>query len=221
MKDLKKGHLLVLPCHCVYDRESDTIYAEHPEDRPVYENQIRDAWKRLYGLKGADPFLVISGGATKVETHLSEAASYFSLAESLGFAMLRESTAEEFALTSVENLLFSIYRFRMVKGAFPESIEVVSWDFKETRYRETLRAINKWQGLNLTWEGLDYTPSGVIKGKARIKGLAAEREYVDSLKSGLGTYYSLQRTETVIKKRDVHDTRSKAAEYYRDFKLPF
>ena len=40
MKSDRRGTLVLLACHGVYDAQRDCFYAEHPEDRPVYESQL-------------------------------------------------------------------------------------------------------------------------------------------------------------------------------------
>ena len=82
-KKTTSGVLIILPCHCVFDRDTGQIYAEHPEDRPIYEAQIVYALKHLEWRKDKNPLLIISGGFTKRELNISESQSYLYYAKYL------------------------------------------------------------------------------------------------------------------------------------------
>ncbi len=106
----RQGTLIVLTCHCVYDPDLDRVYAEHEEDMPVYQSDVSFAFNSLKWIAEEDPLLVISGGKTKLERDCSESRSYVQWAAKLGIDFPREKIAlEEYAMTSIENLLFSLY----------------------------------------------------------------------------------------------------------------
>lgn len=168
----RAGTLVVVACHAVYDRATDAIYTDQREflkDRPVYEAQLNYAICHLRlcanWQSDSDPLLVISGGPTKPETPCSESHSYRDLAIHLGLALPDNLALEEFALTSIENLLLSLYVFHKKRGIFPNAIHVISWEFKRERSRKTLAAINRWPPLAESWDSLEYFPVGACAPK--------------------------------------------------------
>ena len=82
--------------------------------------------------------LVFSGGQTRAQAPVSEAFSYWFAAEVndwWGHREVRErAVLEEFARDSLENLLFSIARFREVTATYPTAFSVVSFAFKQERF---------------------------------------------------------------------------------------
>ncbi len=107
MNDEREGTLVILACHGVYDYDLDCMYAEHPEDRPVYESHINFAFNHLKWRSYNSPLLVISGGFTKIQKYISESRSYIEMARKIGLNIPGNIELEEYALTSIENLLFS------------------------------------------------------------------------------------------------------------------
>jgi hypothetical protein len=110
-------------------------YVEH-----IQEGVRAAAWDR-------EALLVFSGGQTdRAAGPRSEGAGYWLIADHFawwGDTELRDrSTSEEFACDSLDNLRFSICRFREFTGAYRERITCVGWRFKEARFqihREALR----------------------------------------------------------------------------------
>lgn len=84
-------------------------------------------------------FLIFTGGQTRKEAYFrSEAQMYWEIANHLGYIDddLRErTTTEEFSRDSFENLLFPICRFREYLGYYPEHITMVTFKFKEKRFK--------------------------------------------------------------------------------------
>ena len=94
--------------------------------------------------------LVFSGGQTRSEAGpRSEAQSYWTLADHSSWwgevDVRNRATTEEFARDSFENLLFGIARFRECTGNYPESIEIVGWNFKSRRFDLHRRTVG-WPG---------------------------------------------------------------------------
>jgi len=138
-KESKSGLLIILPCHCVFDINVGKIYADHPEDQPIYEAQIIYAFKHLEWRRNASPLLIISGGFSKKELNISESQSYLNYAEHLGFNINKNIILEEYALVSIEKLLFSLYKYKLNRNCYPEAIDVISWSFKKKDMKQPLR----------------------------------------------------------------------------------
>lgn len=221
MNNERKGTLVVLACHCVYDPQLDCIYAEHPEDRPVYESHISFAFNHLKWRVDNDPLLVISGGPTKIQRYSSESRSYLEMAKQIGLSIPENTTLEEYALTSIENLLFSLYVYKDIRKVYPNGIDVISWEFKRDRFMKTQEAINDWGKLEETWESLKFFPVGDLWGKPKKYAEAVEKNYIESLINGLKSYYENPKTIDTIAKRNPFDSRPLVKNRYKNYPLPF
>lgn len=221
MTEARTGTLVLLPCHGVFGAGGRELYAEHPEDRPVYEAQLCHAWALLRQREDQQPLLVISGGATQSESKSSESRSYLEMASTLGLGPASAVALEEFALTSIENLLLGLYVFHQQRGCYPDQVDVVSWEFKRGRFCACLQAINRWPALEQRWEGPGYSALGDLAGGAREAAMAVERKYVRALGRGLAAYYADEQVKGVIARRDAHSTRGEARRRYRQYPLPF
>jgi len=222
----KEGNLVILACHGVFDPQLNAFHAEHPEDRPIYESQITYAFKHLVWRSAVSPLLVISGGFTKIQIQCSESRSYLELARMLGLVIPMNVALEEYALTSIENVLLSLYVYHKIRKAYPENIEVISWEFKRDRFKETLTAINNWNNphwkhLGLNWPSLTFFPVGDLWGNPRDKAVADENNYIEELRNSIDAYYQNIQTQEVIIKRDVYASRNLARKYYEGYPLPW
>ncbi|TPX47108.1 hypothetical protein SeLEV6574_g02828 [Synchytrium endobioticum] len=108
--------------------------------------------------------LVFSGGQTRDGAGpRTEAFSYYEIAESASWYnvtksrpdLLRRVTTEEFARDSLENLLFSICRFREYTGHYPKWISVIGFEFKRRRFEEIHRRALKWSIIRFNYKGFD------------------------------------------------------------------
>lgn len=228
MPEPRAGTLVVLACHCVYDPVNDHIYTDRPEfvlDRPIYEAQVDYAFRHLRWTRnwnpGSEAMLVISGGYTKPQRPWPESRSYLEWVAVKGKPIPAGVELEEFALTSIENLLFSLYVYRQKRGVYPDNIDVISWAFKRERFESALRAIGRWQPLGESWENLSFFPVGDLRKEFRDAAVRAEQSYIESLSQGLEAYYANPRTIQAIARRDPFESRARAAEQYRDYPLPF
>jgi hypothetical protein len=139
----------------------------------------------------------------------------------MGMRLPDDVALEEFALTSIENLLFGLYVYRESRGVYPERIDVISWEFKRRRFGETLRAISAWTPLRESWPGLDYFPVGDLRADERRAIEPVEAAYIESLACGLEAYYANPQTQSAIARRDVYGSRAEVRRRYRAFPLPF
>jgi len=216
----KEGLLIVLACHVVYEIGSGKCYAEHESDAPIYEAQLRYAFKHFAWRLDAKPVMTPSGGPTKKPTR-SEGASYIDWARTLGIAIPNDVISEDYALTTSENLLFSVYRYHQHRGMMPAAIDVISWGFKARRFAATLDAINKWGMIGATLPSINFFPVGNLYGSFLNKVQADEDNYIKSLQHGLDHIYSDSATAAAIARRDPHDSRSSVRSFYAGYPMPF
>jgi len=217
----RQGTLVILACHGVFDAARDTLYSEYVEDRPIYEDHISYAFRHLRWRAEASPLLVISGGYTKAERRCSESRSYLEAAEAMGIVIPYEVALDECSLTSVENVLFSLYVYRQRRGVWPAEVEAVSWEFKRFRFEKTLEAIGRWSRLGLAWPPLRFFPVGDLFGKLKTKALQIEKAYTDALEVGIDAYYQVPETQKVVQRRDLYGARALARQTFAGFPLPF
>jgi len=117
--------------------------------------------KRAIEEAANDPksLLIFSGGQTRPGVGLrTEAHSYFSAAEKLGYFfnfdgtnVYDRSVSEDFAKDSLENLMFSVCRFKQIAGHYPRKITVVGFPFKAARFIELHR-----KAINFPLENFKY-----------------------------------------------------------------
>lgn len=111
--------------------------------------------------------LMFSGGQTRPAVGpRSEGSSYWLAAEAFdwfGYEQVKErAVAEEYARDSLENLLFSVCRFRQLTGNYPTRIIVVSFGFKQLRFEELHRKALQYPKTRFRFVGVD--PDGDVDG---------------------------------------------------------
>ena len=129
--------LLIVCCHGVYHQ--GVLFAERPSERQVYELHIKKSIEAL--TQGQCDVLMFSGGYTRREVQKSEARGYFDWARDLGLineTIEKEIVLEEFARSSLENLLFSICRFYQLFLTFPKKVIVCTLFWKRRWFKEVL-----------------------------------------------------------------------------------
>lgn len=104
--------------------------------------------------------LLFSGGQTRdAAGPRSEAMSYWLAADAEHWfghdAVKNRTLSEEYARDSMENLLFSICRFRQVVGRYPHFIKVVSFSFKKVRFVEIHRKALRFPRHRFQFYGID------------------------------------------------------------------
>ncbi|HBY60450.1 MAG TPA: hypothetical protein DEH78_11545 [Solibacterales bacterium] len=137
-------HLIVVAGHAVpfrFDRlDSDEGWYLKPFQKGEgrFYTAHAEAGVRL---ASEDPgsLLIFSGGQTDGDAGpRSEGQGYWLIAEYrewFGDRSVRErAQTEEFSRDSLENVLFSLCRFREVTGFYPERLTCVGWQFKEKRF---------------------------------------------------------------------------------------
>ena len=212
--------LVILACHGVFDPQAGVIHAEHPEDLPVYERQLRAALACEQRARDEDPLLVVSGGATRSERCCSESRSYVEWAEAAGLRLPAGLLLEEYALTSVENLVFGVCSFAMARGEPPARLTVVSWAFKRPLFAAAHAALRRWSATFAALPTLEYLAVGDLHGAARASADAGQRRYAALLNDGLDAYYRDEAVRALIARRDICVMRDEARRFYGEFKLP-
>lgn len=143
-------HLIITPGHAIWNLCGDPLddaswfLRDYQRGEPrYYIEHIR----RGVELAAADPYavLVFSGGNTFAQAGpRSEAFGYWTLAERFGWwgspEVRARSILEDFSRDSLENLAFSICRFREFTAAWPRDVTVAGWGFKEARFVDCHRA---------------------------------------------------------------------------------
>ena len=69
------------------------------------------------------------------------------------------AVSEENATDSLENLMFSVCRFREVTGRYPERVSIVSFAFKRRRFETLHAAALRWPPDPFDYVGVDPPPS--------------------------------------------------------------
>jgi hypothetical protein len=174
--------LVLVAGHAVYvgqdrrvagDDASWILQSYQKGEPPCYVEHIRFGVE----LAATQPtaLLVFSGGQTRLQAGpKSEAQSYWTLAEQFAWWQKADvrgrSTTEEFARDSFENLLFGLARFRECAGHYPDSMEVIGWEFKRERFDLHRRTL-KWPvgDERFKYHGVNNPPdlSGSLKGEAK------------------------------------------------------
>lgn len=160
-------HLIMVPCHGVWkpprkqasNRLPGLAFSDWVAG-PFLEGKTDILLKHITeGVRRAseDPngLLLFSGGQTKLSAGpISEATSYYLLAEALGLDMA-QTAVEEYARDSYENLLFSIARFRELTGRYPVKITVVGYEFKRARFEDLHRVAVGYDADKFDYVGID------------------------------------------------------------------
>lgn len=162
-------HLIMVAGHSVYIGASRTAEDVEREENWYLESYQKGQLKTMLShiRRGTDlaaddnaSLLVFSGGETRATAGpRSEASSYWEAANALGYfdrgTVRARSLLEVQARDSLENLLFSVARFRQASGRYPESITVVSFGFKQRRFTELHRAALRFPQSRFHYVGLD------------------------------------------------------------------
>jgi hypothetical protein len=143
-------HLILCPGHAVWNLRDDPLADSSWYLRDFQRGEPRfyaEHVRRAVELAAADltAILIFSGTQTFASAGpRSESQGYWLLAKQYAWwgtpAVRERATTEEFALDSLQNVLFSLCRFHEFTGSWPRRITVVGWQFKERRFVELHRA---------------------------------------------------------------------------------
>jgi hypothetical protein len=120
--------------------------------------------------------LVFSGGYTRPEAGArSEGGSYWQVAHAFDFFgasdVAYRTLIEDRARDSLENLVFSICRFRQFAGSYPRHITIVSYDFKLERFVKVHAASLGYGASKVDFQG---TPALNPEGAQQVRTAAAD-----------------------------------------------
>lgn len=158
-------NLIIVPGHAIqwctdfyqpYDDPSCWfLYDFQKKQLPIYLEHIKVGVQ--LAVADLQSILVFSGGQTRNGAGpRSEARSYYSIASAaclIQKSLLKRTILEEFARDSLENLIFSMARFRELTGKLPDKVTIVGFPFKERRFRELHRV-----AANIPEGALEYIP---------------------------------------------------------------
>ena len=161
--------LVIVCCHAVYTSNGIDTSESQWKLKPFQKSSTNPPRPSehhtmiLHILAGAttieaDPraMLVFSGGRTTDEP-ISEAAGYEKIFLQMGiFPYARQRYAiEENSTDSYQNLLFSILRFQIRTGRYPERITVITYAFKAQRFLDCHAPAIKWPSSRIRVQGID------------------------------------------------------------------
>lgn len=107
--------------------------------------------------------LLFSGGKTQTQVNITEADSYQRVCSIIndwqdgqhGSSIVARCGVETYATDSLQNLLFSILRFKQLTGSYPLEVTVITHAFKERRFLELHGPAIKYPANNLRVFGIN------------------------------------------------------------------
>ncbi|KAL3901422.1 MAG: hypothetical protein SGCHY_000610, partial [Lobulomycetales sp.] len=224
-------HLVLVPGHAVLSLASKS----HPSDHLSFTSD--DAWflhpyqrgqlhtliahiRQAVQIAAADPhaLVVFSGGQTRMPAGpISEGLSYWLAANGMDwfdvpvsrFDPSVRAITEDYALDSLQNLLFSVCRFREYTQRYPSKITVVGFQFKKPRFTRLHRSALAFPLANFSYVGID--PSDDDDPDAAAK--RNDGEQTRSFGPFSRDIYAC-RHPTLLEKKRVRNPFARAAPYY-------
>lgn len=149
--------------------------------------------------------LVFSGGQTRRSAGpKSEAAAYHQVADHFGWWGLDAATRvrgravlEEFSTDSLQNLLFSLCRFREITGSYPAHVTVVSFSFKRERFEAVHRAALRFPRDAFRFVGVDSAASPFLQRLPSLAKWEAKASIGPFRKDPYGCHSALLRRKRV------------------------
>lgn len=165
----KMNHLIIVPGHAIQwcsevykpleDQTCWFLYDFQQSQVPLYLEHVKVGVQ--LAIQDPNSILVFSGGQTRPGVGpRSEGRSYYSIALTtclLEEAVIDRTFTEEFARDSLENVIFSMARFREVTGRLPQKVTVVGFPFKAKRFIELHRAATGIPEANFRYQSV-YVP---------------------------------------------------------------
>jgi len=160
-------------------QSQESFIGAFPEDRFAYVEHMEAAVRLAAQLP--DTMVIPTGGMTHQEAGMrSEGATHCDLAEGFGYwghqEVKQRTVPEEFALTSLENILYVIALFKLKNGRWPEHLTMLGWKFKEERFWLHAQAI-QWPSNRFSYVGVNNP-----EGKALKDAILSEARLVARVK---------------------------------------
>ncbi|GMM34394.1 hypothetical protein DASC09_017190 [Saccharomycopsis crataegensis] len=169
-------HLVMLPCHAIYKGSGNGKSFKHwymeefqkeGNDNIAWMKQIETCLDILTNNK--DAIVIISGGKTKKVGNISESFSYLNLImQNKSYyeekyldleGLIDRIYLEEYARDSLDNMLYSLYRFKEICGRFPDQTTIVGYEFKRDRFVEYhAKAVGYNDPSKVKYVGIDPCP---------------------------------------------------------------
>ncbi len=136
------SRLLLVPGHAVWKLRGDPAIDANWWLKPFQNGEPSHFIEHIRAgveTAAADPesLLLFSGGATeKAAGPLTEALAYWKIAEHYewwGADVVERAFTEDYALDSLLNVLYGLYRFEQIAGRWPDRVMVFGWGFKRKR----------------------------------------------------------------------------------------
>lgn len=170
--------LVMVAGHAIFKGKSWEKQSLRNEDNwilePFQKGQVPTFLKHIqYGVEIAandsSALLLFSGGQTRGSAGpRSEGMTYWLVADAEDWygkeTVRNRALAEEYARDSMENLLFSICRFKQVVGRYPHIIKVISFGFKEVRFLDVHRKALRFPRHRFEFYGVDPDGSDGMRG---------------------------------------------------------
>ncbi|KAG9243262.1 DUF218 domain-containing protein [Calycina marina] len=186
-------HLILVCCHAVYtggptkgiDEKEWLIAPFMKGEIPVFRQHCKEALSLLCCNPAPDSIIVFSGGPTRREVPLSEAASYLALCCDNDFwKMLPEERKdsillEEHALDSFSNLVLGVVRYWKEVGTWPERITIISQGFKQSRFLELHVKAMRWPISRVVFTGATPWSVGKWEGDKKRVDEIVMSEYLN------------------------------------------
>jgi hypothetical protein len=143
--------------------------------------------------KDPSALLLFSGGKTQTQVDTTEAESYQRVNSIMNERihnapydshLTARCDVETHATDSMQNLLFSIIRFRQLTGAYPEQVTVITHAFKELRFLELHGPAIRYPGDRLRVYGIN--PPMTIAELRDVQDGERKRGYDTFLKDPYG-----------------------------------
>ncbi|GAA5859454.1 hypothetical protein JCM1840_004623 [Sporobolomyces johnsonii] len=173
-------HLVMVPGHAIWEgcdashatTDQDWLLEPFQRGRGMVKTYLKHITKGAeIAVQDPEALLIYSGGQTKPDASLTEAQSYARLAKAGniyaqfmtdqertkggGTGEFDRVTTEDFAMDSMENVLFSIARFKEFTGHYPTFITAVGYGMKRRRYEDVHRLAIKWPAGAFKYIGID------------------------------------------------------------------
>ncbi|KAM7223291.1 FolC bifunctional protein [Rhypophila decipiens] len=189
------NHLIIVCGHAIWNGgpqngwdESEWLIESYKKgETPTFIEHIKAGVKAL--AEDGQSVLVFSGGPTRKETPISEAKSYHNLAIANSYFNFLSPTSsatsrillEERALDSYYNILFSLVLFWREHAVWPDTLTIVSHEFKRTRIVQGHCAAIGFTPLEERVRFIGVNPPGVEGALGGVQAAGVSKEKTNAM----------------------------------------